>query len=257
MLVEFYKYQGTGNDFVIIDLRTNNIQLTSENITTICDRKFGIGSDGIILINDHKDYDFEMKFFNPDGSSSFCGNGSRCSVLYNFHHGFIQRKCNFLTNDGVHEAIVKTDEIVRVSINSPQQFAELKNESFEINTGSPHYIQFMSEINCIDFLTYCKSIRNNKNYKKEGININLVKVKNSKLIIRTYERGVENETLSCGSGVTAAALAFGYKNSKLNKVHVQTLGGDLTVDFKRNKNIFSDIYLSGPSSFVFKGELNI
>ena len=106
MLVNFYKYQGTGNDFVIIDSRSNNIQLTENNIKKICNRKFGIGSDGLMIIKNHDDYDFEMKFFNPDGSNSFCGNGSRCAVLYNFHHGYVQRKCNFLTDDGVHEATI-------------------------------------------------------------------------------------------------------------------------------------------------------
>ena len=257
MLVNFYKYQGTGNDFVIIDLRTNNIQLSEENIKTICNRKFGIGSDGLMTIEDHNDYDFEMKFFNPDGSNSFCGNGSRCAVLYSFHHGFIQRQCSFLTNDGVHEAIVNKDEIVSVSIRSPQKFNDLKNNSFEIDTGSPHYIQFMSDINQLDFFSYCKSIRNNKKYKKNGINVNLVKERNSNLIMRTFERGVENETLSCGSGVTAAALAFGYRKTNINKVHVHTPGGELTVEFKINKSTFSEIYLSSPSCFVFKGELNI
>ena len=134
---------------------------------------------------------------------------------------------------------------------------ELKNDSFEINTGSPHFIQFMSNINQLDFLTYCKSIRNNKKYKKNGININLVEERNSNLMMRTFERGVENETLSCGSGVTAAAIAFGYRKTNINKVHIQTPGGDLTVEFKMNKSTFSEIYLSGPSSFVYKGELNI
>jgi diaminopimelate epimerase len=257
MLINFFKYQGTGNDFIIIDFREKNIKLTDEIIKSICNRKFGIGSDGLMIIKNHDDYDFEMKFFNPDGSSSFCGNGSRCAVLYSLHHGFIQRKCSFLTNDGVHQATVNKDEIVRVSIRNPQQFNELKNDSFEINTGSPHYIQFMSDINQLDFLTYCKSIRNNKKYKKNGININLVEDKNSNLIMRTFERGVENETLSCGSGVTAAALAFGYRKKNINKVHIKTLGGNLIVEFKMNKSTFSEIHLSGPSSFVFKGELNI
>jgi diaminopimelate epimerase len=257
VIVNFHKYQGTGNDFVIIDLRNNNIHLNNQNIKYICNRKFGIGSDGLMLINNHENYDFEMKFFNPDGSSSFCGNGSRCAVLYSFHHGLIQRKCTFLTNDGVHKAQIINEDRVSISIKSPKEFNYLKNDSFEINTGSPHFIQFLSEINQLDFLSYCKSIRNSKSYKKKGINVNLVKAEKSNIIMRTYERGVENETLSCGSGVTAAALAFGYINSNINKVNVQTLGGDLTVEFNMKNNIFSNIYLSGPTSFVFKGELNI
>ena len=257
MLINFYKYQSTGNDFVIIDSRANNIQLTKNNIKKICDRKFGIGSDGLMIIKNHDDYDFEMKFFNPDGSNSFCGNGSRCAVLYNYHHGYVQRKCNFLTDDGFHEAKINKDEIVSVSIRRPKDFNQVKNDTFEINTGSPHYVQFISDINQKDFLNYCKSIRNGKNYKKNGINVNLVEERNSNLVIRTFERGVENETLSCGSGVTAAALAFAHINKNINKVNVQTLGGELTVEFKINKSIFSEIYLSGPSCFVFKGELNI
>ena len=205
------------------------------------------------MISKSNKYDFELSFYNPDGSESFCGNGSRCAVLYSFHHGLIQRKCTFLTNDGVHKAQIINEDRVSISIKSPKEFNYLKNDSFEINTGSPHFIQFLSEINQLDFLSYCKSIRNSKSYKKKGINVNLVKAEKSNIIMRTYERGVENETLSCGSGVTAAALAFGYINSNISKVNVQTLGGDLTVEFNMKNNIFSNIYLSGPTSFVFKG----
>ena len=257
MLVKFFKYQGTGNDFIIIDTRENKIDINKKIIEKICDRKYGIGSDGLMLIKNIKDYDFEMIFYNPNGSQSFCGNGSRCAVLYNFHQGLIQKKCSFFTNDGPHQGYISDNEMVRISVLGPVTINELSNGDYEINTGSPHYIQFKSSLEKLDFITYCRSIRNSSHYKDVGINVSLVEEQNQNLFMRTYERGVENETLSCGSGVTAAALAFGMQNQKLNKVEVNTPGGKLYVEFKKRNHSFDDIFLSGSSSFVFSGEINI
>ena len=257
MNVKFFKYQGTGNDFIIIDLRKFNININKETVSKICDRKYGIGSDGLMLINNKKNYDFEMVFYNPDGSKSFCGNGSRCAVLYNFHQGLIQKKCSFYTNDGPHQGHIYEGEIVKISILGPVTVKKLLNGDYQANTGSPHYIQFRSSWESLDFITHCRSIRNNIQYKVNGINVNLVKSQNQELFMRTYERGVENETLSCGSGVTAAALAYAIQNDIPNKVLVNTLGGQLFVEFEKKDTTFTEIFLSGPSSFVFSGEINI
>ena len=257
MTTKFYKYQATGNDFVIIDLRENKLQIDKEHIKKICDRKFGIGSDGLMLIKKHKNVDFEMEFYNPDGSKSFCGNGSRCAVLFNYHQGFTPKNCCFITNDGEHQGYVADNESVKISILGPVSVNKLSNGDYEVNTGSPHYIQYKSKIKELDFISYCKSIRNNDLYLKDGINVNLVENNSDSLFMRTYERGVENETLSCGSGVTAVALAHGMENSNLNSVEVKTLGGNLKVEFQKKSNLFSNVFLSGPSSFVFSGEINI
>lgn len=259
MNVKFFKYQGTGNDFIIIDLRklNINININKETVKKICDRKYGVGSDGLMLINNKKNYDFEMVFYNPDGSKSFCGNGSRCAVLYNFHQGLIQKKCSFYTNDGPHQGHIYEGEIVKISILGPVTVKKLLNGDYQANTGSPHYIQFRSSWESLDFITHCRSIRNNIQYKDKGINVNLVKSQNQELFMRTYERGVENETLSCGSGVTAAALAYAIQNDISNKLSLNTLGGQLFVEFEKKDTTFTEIFLSGPSSFVFSGEINI
>ena len=258
MTIKFYKYHGTGNDFIIIDSIKEDFPFLKKQIVELCDRKFGVGSDGLIIIKSHKEFDFEMQFFNPDGSSSFCGNGSRCAVLYCFHQGLIQAKCSFLTIDGAHTAKILNNDSVMISIVEPVSVNKLSNGDFTVNTGSPHYIQFTENFKSLDFLNHCKSIRNNDVYINDGINVNIVKKLKDGIEIRTYERGVENETLSCGSGVTAAALTFAYQNKFVgNSVNVKTKGGDLKVNFKKESDFFKDIYLIGPSKFVFSGEFHL
>ena len=257
MLVKFTKYQGTGNDFVIIDLTKDDFKFSKNQIKKICDRKYGIGSDGLILISDHDRLNFEMKFFNPDGSSSFCGNGSRCAVLYCFHQGYIQSNCSFITNDAIHQGQILEDENIKISINSPVLVDRLPNGDFEVNTGSPHYVQIANSLDNIDFKKHCKLIRNNDKYFKNGINVNLVKVEDNFLDMRTYERGVEDETLSCGSGVTATALAIAFANKIDNSLSVKTRGGNLKVEFNRTENSFDKVFLSGPAKFVFSGDYDL
>ncbi len=176
MLVKFNKYQGTGNDFVIIDLTKDDFKFSVNQIKKICDRKYGIGADGLILISNHNRVSFEMKFFNPDGSASFCGNGSRCAVLYCFHQGIIQSNCSFITNDGIHQGQVLENENIKISIKSPVLVDKLTNGDFEVNTGSPHYVQIANSLENIDFQKHCKSIRNNEKYFQNGINVILVVV---------------------------------------------------------------------------------
>tara|TARA_B110000037_G_scaffold222283_1_gene296507 strand:- start:1958 stop:2731 length:774 start_codon:yes stop_codon:yes gene_type:complete len=257
MLVKFNKYQGTGNDFVIIDLTKDDFKFSQNQIKKICDRKHGIGADGLILISNHNSLSFEMKFFNPDGSTSFCGNGSRCAVLFCFHQGIVQSNCSFITNDGIHQGQVLEDEKIKISIKSPVLVDKLSNGDFEVNTGSPHYVQVSESLDNIDFNNYCKSIRNNDKYFQDGININLVKIEDDFLDMRTYERGVEDETLSCGSGVTATALAIAYENKIENSLLVKTRGGKLKVDFERSENKFEKIFLIGSAKFVFSGDYNL
>ena len=257
MLLKFSKYQGTGNDFIIVDLTKDAFKFSENQIKKICDRKYGIGADGLILISNHNKVSFEMKFFNPDGSTSFCGNGSRCAVLYCFHQGIIQSNCSFLTNDGIHQGQVLQDENIKISINSPVLVDKLSGGDFKVNTGSPHYIQIANSLHNIDFNNHCKLIRNSDNYFQNGINVNLVKIEDDFLEMRTYERGVEDETLSCGSGVTATALAIAYENKIDNSILVKTRGGKLKVDFVRLENNFEKVYLSGPAKFVFSGDYNL
>ena len=257
MLVKFNKYQGTGNDFVIIDLTKDDFKFSQNQIKKICNRNHGIGADGLILISNHNSLSFEMKFFNPDGSTSFCGNGSRCAVLFCFHQGIVQSNCSFMTNDGIHQGQVLEDEKIKISIKSPVIVDKLSNGDFEVNTGSPHYVQVSESLDNIDFNNYCKSIRNNDKYFQDGININLVKIEDDFLDMRTYERGVEDETLSCGSGVTATALAIAYENKIENSLLVKTRGGKLKVDFERSENKFEKIFLIGSAKFVFSGDYNL
>ena len=257
MLVNFYKYHGTGNDFIIVYGKHYVPTFSSENIQKLCDRKYGIGADGVMLIKYKEGYDFEMQFYNPDGSMSFCGNGSRCAVLFCYHNGISTKDCTFLTNDGVHHGQVVAPGIVKINIISPLRVVALPNGDFQINTGSPHYIQFTENVENLNFIQDCLKIRNSKQYIEEGINVNMVEENASEIKIRTYERGVENETLSCGSGVTAAALSYASNKDINESVKVRTKGGLLTVDFKRENGHFEDVYLTGPAEFVYRGEINL
>jgi diaminopimelate epimerase len=184
----------------------------------LCNRKFGIGSDGLIIIKEHIVADFEMQFYNPDGSMSFCGNGSRCAVLFCFHNGLCRNKSTFFTNDGFHTGEIMDNENIRINIICPIKVNKFENGDFQTNTGSPHYIRFVNDLVNINFLEESKIIRYNDKYKEEGINVNMVLDREREIEMRTYERGVENETLSCGSGVTAAALSFALlkKKRKIN-----------------------------------------
>lgn len=258
MKIPFFKYQGTGNDFVMIDNRTNVFDKT--NITAIqqlCNRKFGIGSDGLILIENLPDFDFNMVFFNPDGSQSFCGNGSRCAVAFAKYLGIIESQAYFNSTDGEHEAWISTNGDVSLKMHDVKVI-EKGDGYYFINTGSPHYIKEEINLKELDIVAKGREIRYNKRFKEEGTNVNFVKYNQESLDIRTYERGVEGETLSCGTGVTAAALSWADKfKLSAGKVDVNAEGGKLSVGFKRTENGFNDIWLIGAATFVFKGEIEI
>lgn len=257
MKINFYKYQGTGNDFVMIDDRKESFDSKDlALVARLCDRKFGIGADGLILIRNHADFDFEMIYFNADGSQSMCGNGARCAVAFSAFLGIIKEKTHFLAIDGAHEAVISKDqvELLMGNVNEIQS----KQKDFFLNTGSPHYIRFVENIHEYPVFEQGKSIRYDAHYHPGGTNVNFVQPTGpDEIYVRTYERGVEDETLSCGTGVTAAALAFA-KNRDKAIIKINTLGGQLTVRFISNRDgNFRDIWLIGPAEQVFAGEIKI
>ena len=255
-MITFYKYQGTGNDFIMIDNRLKSFpKYDLNNVKKLCDRKFGIGADGLILIENHNDCDFEMVYFNSDGSQSFCGNGSRCAVAFAKHLGIIQNETKFLAIDGMHEATIKLGGEVRLKMN-PVNEIEKGNDYFFINTGSPHYIKYVNNVSEIDITKEAQAIRYSERFKAEGTNVNFAEVQENQLKVRTYERGVEDETLSCGTGVTAVALSAAHQNLYNNECPIEVMGGNLKIEFnKKSKNSYDDIWLVGPAKFVYKGEI--
>ena len=257
--MNFYKYQGTGNDFVMIDNRKNIFDKSDLRlIHQLCDRRFGIGADGLILIEKSDDFDFNMIYFNADGSQSFCGNGSRCAVAFASYLGIVGNKAMFLAIDGEHEAWMNENGEVSLKMHDVENI-EKGNDYYFIYTGSPHYIVDVKDVNLINVFEEGKKVRYNSRFKQEGTNVNFVHYHSDGLDIRTYERGVEDETLSCGTGVTASALSWADKNkSTIGKIEVNTKGGKLKVAFKRNDfGAFHDIWLIGPAKMVFKGEILI
>ena len=252
--INFYKYQGTGNDFII----TSDVkELTTKEIKFLCDRKYGIGADGIILMNQDSSLDFDMMYFNADGSESFCGNGSRCAVMHAHLLKWIKLTCKFNSNDGEHEATIEGN-IVKLKMHNVSD-VEVRETTFVTNTGSPHYVQFRENLD-FDIVSSARDIRYSNEFKEDGINVNYVKSEDDSLQIRTYERGVEDETLSCGTGVTAAVISE-YLHLALDKESyqrkVQTQGGDLIVSFSKTKFGFEDVYLHGPAVQVFVGKVFI
>ncbi len=258
MKVNFRKYQGTGNDFVIIDDRDHRFpDKRLDLITNICDRKFGVGADGVILIRNHAEFDFEMIYFNSDGSKSFCGNGTRCAVSDCYSLGMIKRTTKFLSTDGIHEAEILENGIVRLLMHNVDK-VETNGDDFIIDTGSPHYVTNVERLSDLDVVKSGREIRYSERFSKNGINVNFVEQCGNIVSIRTYERGVENETLSCGTGATAVALSFSIGIGLESPVKVIVQGGELAVEFEKlDQNRFRNIYLSGPAEFVFEGQITL
>ncbi len=254
--IQFHKYQGTGNDFVMIDNREGGFDKSNlKDIANLCDRRFGIGADGVILIEDSETTDFEMIYFNPDGSQSLCGNGSRCAVMFANFLGIIQSETIFTAVDGVHKAKICDDQ-VHLLMHDVLDYEEI-GEDYLIDTGSPHYLKYVEHTNDIDPVIEGQKIRYSERFEKEGVNVNFLElVEKDGLKIRTYERGVEAETFSCGTGCTAAALSLGLKND-IEEVSLQAIGGKLKVSFSKEGNTFRNIYLIGPAEPVFSGQITI
>lgn len=256
MMITFYKYQGTGNDFIIIDNRTDDFPKDTETIKKLCDRRFGIGGDGLILLENDPAADFRMVYYNADGNqSTMCGNGGRCIVAFAHFLNIFEEKTVFNAIDGLHEAeilhgIVKLKMIDVTNIQSD-------GNDFVLNTGSPHYVCFVQYVQNYPVYDVGRAVRNNSTYGKEGINVNFAEViSRDEIFVRTYERGVEDETYSCGTGVTASALVF-MKDKNASEVRVNTLGGTLKVHAERHGNSYQNIWLEGPATQVFKGSIQL
>ena len=260
MQLSFYKYQGTGNDFILIDNRLNEITLNTEQINFLCDRRFGIGADGLMLLELEPGFDFKMVYYNSDGNpSSMCGNGGRCITAFAKHLGIINNTAKFLAIDGAHEATIDENEIVSLKMQDVKN-VEAGDDYFYLNTGSPHYVKFIDGVETFDVKNMGALIRYNERFKEEGTNVNFIERVEDHLFVRTYERGVEDETYSCGTGVTAAALVAaikGISNGK-NNCLIKTLGGNLEVKFERVlEQNFYNIWLIGPAVKVFNGSITI
>ena len=261
MTQTFYKYQGTGNDFVILDNREGQVApLTEAQVSKLCDRRFGIGADGLMLMSRKEGYDFEMIYYNADGNpSSMCGNGGRCMVRFAQDMGIHKTSYKFLAIDGDHEAEIESNNTnVRLKMQDVNEVEEHSSYSL-LNTGSPHFIKFASNIVDIDVVETGREIRYSKAFAEKGVNVNFVEsVDEDSIFVRTYERGVEDETLSCGTGVTASALMSAHNDKGFNRVEVKTPGGHLSVEFvKVDDQHFEDIWLCGPAEFVYKGEFTL
>ncbi len=258
MITVFNKYQGAGNDFIIIDNRKGLFSADNHIlINKLCDRRFGIGADGLILISEDQDYDFEMKYFNSDGyEGSMCGNGGRCSAAFAIKEGIANKKMIFRAIDGIHDAIQK-DSLISLKMNDVAETGFVNNNYF-INTGSPHYIIFNDNIEAIDVNSSGREIRMSSDFAPAGTNVNFVQASDNEIFVRTFERGVEAETLSCGTGVTASAIASVLSGHfDRDTVSVRTKGGDLTVSFRIDGKKVTDIWLTGPATFVFEGMIEV
>ena len=260
MKIEFYKYQGTGNDFVILENRTGKYtELTAKQVKLICDRRFGVGADGLMLLNNHAELDFEMIYFNADGNqSSMCGNGGRCLVKFAKDQGMYKVTYHFTAIDGAHEADIDMQGMVRLKMMDVNSVDHHSGHAI-LNTGSPHFVKFANNVVDIDVVETGREIRYSKQFEKEGINVDFAEsIDEDGIYIRTYERGVEDETMSCGTGVTAAALMYAHNANGFNRVEVKTPGGNLSVEFtKIDDDHFENIWLCGPAELVYKGEIEI
>lgn len=259
--IKFSKYHGSGNDFILIDNRKNTVRESKELIRTMCDRHMGVGADGLMLLFEHPALDFSMKYFNADGEEgSMCGNGGRCIAFFAQKLGIIGKKASFSSIDGVHQAEIKSagdqQARIRISLNDVLLVKEMP-DGYWLDTGSPHFVIFTEELTDEKVLGDGQKLRHDSRFGQHGTNVNFVQIKNAEgLFVRTYERGVENETLSCGTGVTAAAIAAAF-SGKLNtsRINIRTKGGDLLVTFDQKKGLFSSIMLEGPAEFVFSGKI--
>lgn len=257
--LHFTKYQGTGNDFVLIDNRDLSFpKQNTQLIAFLCNRRFGIGGDGLILIENDIDFDFKMVYYNSDGNeSTMCGNGGRCLVAFAKQLNMINNSCSFIAIDGLHHAEINA-EIVSLQMIDVNEITVNENFMF-LNTGSPHHVQMVSDLNNFDLFNEGKQIRYSNLYAPGGTNVNFVeKVSNDCFKVRTYERGVEDETYSCGTGATAVAIAmFETNQTTANKIQIEVPGGKLTVSFTKNNDVFKNVILAGPATKVFEGDITI
>lgn len=261
MRLHFFKYEATGNDFVVFDNRNGEVELSLPQIKHICDRRFGIGADGLMLLEKHESLDFNLVYYNSDGTQSLCGNGTRAAVRMASSLGLINGKASFNAFDGKHDAEIRNDGIISIRMNDVNDVRKAGDDWF-VNTGSPHLIKFVQNLKDYPVFDEGRKIRYGSTYAPGGTNVNFVELlPHNTLFVRTYERGVENETLSCGTGVTAAALIAHHKNYQ-SPIAIKSLGGNLSVEFKVGQTVrdtvtFHDIFLKGPAKMVFQGDLDL
>jgi diaminopimelate epimerase len=253
----FYKYHGTGNDFILFDNRANTLSFSTEQVAHLCHRRFGIGADGLMLLGTADGYDFSMVYYNSDGrESSMCGNGGRCIVAFANLLGIIDDKARFVAIDGPHHASITSDGIINLEMRDVAEM-EIRDGYTILNTGSPHYVKWVGDVKETDVFNQGKAIRNLAEFQPDGINANFTQIIANTLFVRTYERGVEDETYSCGTGVTAAAIAATCSTTGIFSTAIETMGGKLNVSFtKDSPTSAKNVVLSGPAVFVYKGTLN-
>ncbi|RSK35240.1 diaminopimelate epimerase [Hymenobacter metallilatus] len=262
--LSFFKYQGTGNDFVMLDDREQRFNEADYHLVRLlCDRRRGIGADGLILIRLHQQHDFEMVYFNADGYlGSLCGNGSRCAVAFAQELGLIGTHTIFMAADGSHEARIDADGTVHLRMQDVLGQQEVEEYGVFLDTGSPHLVRFQPASTLAELNVFAegRAIRYNERFREKGTNVNFVEgpaTPGQPWQVRTYERGVEDETLSCGTGVTAVALAASRRGAT-SPVHLRTPGGDLHVAFDaRPDGSFTNVFLSGPAQRVFSGTITV
>jgi diaminopimelate epimerase len=251
MPIKFYKYQGTGNDFVMVDDRQKTFRIDQKYIESLCNRRFGIGADGLILLQNDPEYDFRMVYFNADGhEGSMCGNGGRCTVRFAEDLGVFKNKTRFIAIDGEHLAQADDAEI-HLKMGEVHSLERQEEYDF-MNTGSPHYVCYVPDIEQVDVFNEGRRIRYSEEWlNRGGTNVNFVQIVDKNTIyVRTYERGVEDETYSCGTGVTACAISASMRFGMKSPINILTKGGNLRVKFD---NKLSNIYLIGPAVRVFEG----
>ena len=264
MNIHFYKFQGNGNDFILFDNIDNSIALSTSQIQRLCNRRFGIGADGLMLVVKSQDYDFEMVYYNSDGKiSSMCGNGGRCIAAFSKLLGIVGNEMIFDAYDGSHKAVIENEITGGEKWNVSLQLADVieveKNKDYYfLDTGSPHYIEFVDKVAEIDVSSEGRKTRESERFAPGGTNVNFVELSRKRIFVRTYERGVEEETLSCGTGVTAAAIAAFLRTGQKG-IPIHTTGGDFKVSFTPDAdgNKFTDIWLRGPAELVFEGDVSV
>ena len=242
----------------MIDNRHQIFDATNTSlIEKLCTRHFGIGADGLILLENEEGYDFKMVYFNSDGNeSTMCGNGGRCIVRFAHDLKIIGEDCTFIAIDGPHLGKV-SESVVSIQMQDVHHI-DVNETRSELDTGSPHYVAFMNELPGKEFVQVAGDIRRNEPYTQEGINVNFASVKNNAITMRTFERGVEDETLACGTGATAVAIAaFHTGKVNLKTVPVKVMGGDLEISFESENHSYTHVWLTGPAEFVFEGKIEI
>ncbi|WP_235296117.1 diaminopimelate epimerase [Portibacter marinus] len=262
MKYQFWKYQGTGNDFIFFDGRedVSVIKDNKEVIARLCHRRYGIGADGLIILEKHETSDFRMVYYNSDGGeSTMCGNGGRCSISFAHFMGLAGEKTNFQAIDGLHSGEIANEGWIKLGMNDVSDMKRLDERTYLLNTGSPHYVRLLDQGEDIDIVAFGREIRYSAPFAQEGINVNVVQEMDGKIKVKTYERGVEDETYSCGTGVTAAAIVYhrSMNNLPVGDIDVMTKGGALKVSFNAHKNRYTNIVLHGPVQMVFTGQIEI